>query len=353
MSLSRLYKLRRINSFAIAWFMWLWIFRAIGSLAAEAPAAPLPPAQTTPESSQEKTIAQTVEETHDQIERDILEQVIRFDKFFGKIEAESDRKTEYHLRWRNSLRLDNSGHINYGTNLRASLGLSRISDRLRLVIAGEDEPQPLSPNIPQDPGSPGYDRTLTPSTRIVNTELRIGLFKTSSMNMFLGGGFRIAIPFELFVRSRFQYTHPLDDLSLVRFAETLFVNNSSGFGETSEIGLERLLPWEFLLRWANSGTVSEKIPGLEWGTELSLLRELSPKSAVTVGGGIYGNSAASPVLANYRVFTCYRRNILVNWLYYELEPEIFWPRGSSGAFVSNYAVTFRLEVVFRGSAKGK
>jgi hypothetical protein len=85
---------------------------------------------------------------------------------------------------------------------------------------------------------------------------------------------------------------------------------------------------------------------MEWGSELSLIRELSVKSAITFTGGIYGSSNPSTIANNYRFLTRYRQNFLTEWLYYELEPEISWPRTADGARVAKYAMTFRLEVVF-------
>lgn len=122
-------------------------------------------------------------------------------------------------------------------------------------------------------------------------------------------------------------------------------------GETTEIDLERLLDRKTLLRWANAGTVSYEIKGMEWGSELSLIRELSHRSAVTLTGGVYGHSYIDGVVDNYRVFSCYRRNFLRSWLFYELEPEISWPRSADGSFSTNLALTFRLEVMFQGKEK--
>lgn len=89
---------------------------------------------------------------------------------------------------------------------------------------------------------------------------------------------------------------------------------------------------------------------MEWATELSLLRELSPRSAITFGGGLAGHTRPDALVDTYRVFTRYRRNFLRPWLFCELEPEITWPRDAAGAYTSAYAFTFRIEVVFQGTA---
>jgi hypothetical protein len=306
-----------------------------------------PPAESA-STSYVQTLERTMDEAHASIERNILHQAVRLDNFFGYERGNNQRPTKYELRWRNSLRVDHAWSFTPGTTIQAHLTLSKISDRLRIVIAGENEKNQPSQTLPKDPGSPGFDRT-TPTAHFANTELRYELVRTPSVNVFLGAGVRIAIPFEAFVRSRFQYTHPLNDITLMRVAETFFVKNSDLLGETTEFSLEWSFGKHTILRWANAGTASEEIEGVEWGTELSLLQELSPKSAITLTGGIYGDSSVNGPVTNFRLLARYRRNFLRDWLFFELEPEVSWPRETSGSFPATYAFTFYLEVVFKGA----
>jgi hypothetical protein len=149
------------------------------------------------------------------------------------------------------------------------------------------------------------------------------------------------------------YTYHISEVALVRIGETVFLNNSIGAGETTEVSLERSLDPKTILRWANTGTVSRQILGLEWGSDLSLIHELSPRNAITVAAGVFGNTSLSEAISNVRVLARYRRNFLRSWLFYELEPEISWPRNDAGEFHARFAVTFLVEVVFKGSATGK
>ena len=89
---------------------------------------------------------------------------------------------------------------------------------------------------------------------------------------------------------------------------------------------------------------------MEWGTELSMIRQLSPLSAITLTGGAYGNTSASAMVGNYKIFTRYRRNFLRSWLFYELEPEVSWPRNDAGQYLAKFAFTARIEVVFQRAA---
>src|SRR6185369_1077168 len=286
---------------------------------------------------------------HDRIEQGILGQVARFDNYFGDTKSGDDLRTGYQLQVRNFVRVEKGGKLGVGASVRASAIFSKISDRLRLYISGDNEPQPIAPRLPEDPGNPGFDRPAQ-TARIVNTELRYGFYQTPSTDMFLGAGFRLAIPTETFVRTRGQYTHHFNDVTLVRLAETLFVNNIVTLGETTELTLERILNPKNLLQWASAGTLAYGINGLEWGTELSLLHLLSPKSSITFTGGVYGNTGIDDVITNYRLLARYRRNFLRSWLFYELVPELSWPRQADGQFPTNYAMTFVLEVKFKGSS---
>lgn len=360
----RSWPLRLITTVFLAAQIFILLAGAAIAVAEEIPApepVPLPtPTQTSepapaPEVLRKKAIAigKTIDETHERLERSILNQVIRLDKFFGTVKPEQEQKVKYDLRWRNSVRIEKGGKVSFGTTARANILLSRINERLRLTISGGDEPEPLSPGLPEDPGNPGFDRTTQTNTRLVNTELRYGLLHSPVMDLFLGAGVRLVIPPEAFVRSRFQYTYHLSDATLARFGETLFVKNPVGPGETTEVGLEHSLNQNTFLRWSNSGTISYEISGMEWGTELSLIKELSSKSAVTLTGGAYGNTSITDWVTNYRILTRYRRNFLRPWLFYEIEPELSWPRSTAGYFHTNFATTFRIEMQFHGADAGK
>jgi hypothetical protein len=223
---------------------------------------------------------------------------------------------------------------------------------MTLFISREGESDTTKQSLPKDPGNPGFDRT-TPTTHFTNTELRYELIQSPSVNMFLGAGVRIKIPFEEFIRSRISYTRHLGKVSLMNLGETFFLNSSTGLGETTEISLERLYAPGTILRWASSGTVSHYIDGLEWGSELSLIQGISPRSAVTVTGGVYGNTTTSLENSSFRIRARFRQNFFRKWLFYELEPEIDWQRNDDGNYPATLAFTFRLEVVFQKTAAPK
>jgi hypothetical protein len=303
---------------------------------------------------EKKTLKETIvdiekkmEATHEKLERDIMDQVIRLDDFFGTVQMEHRRKTSYEFRLRNGLRMEEGGKFRPDITLRANMVLPKASENLRLFISGENQVEPLSPALPRDPGNPGFDRTFQPAAKVVNTEFRYRLIEKPNENLFIGAGVKVALPLDPFARLRYEYSHYLGSTLLLRVAETPFIKNSLGLGETTEVSLERALDEKTILRLANSATLSQEFHGMEWGSEISWIRELSAKSAITFTGGIYGSSNPSTVVNNYRLLARYRRNFLTDWLFYELEPEIFWPRDSDGTRAHKIAMTFRLEALFQ------
>jgi hypothetical protein len=289
-----------------------------------------------------------MDKTHAMFERNILTQMVHFDDYFGSVKPEHLRQTRYDIRWRNSIRVEHGQNLKYGTTFRANIALSKISQRLHLFIAGEEEPGLTTQSLPPDPGNPGFDRT-TPTAHFANTELRYELIQKPAFNIFLGAGVRLALPLEAFARSRLQYFRNLGDVSIMRVAETFYVKSDDFLGETTEFSLERLIGGTTLLRWASAATASKKIEGLEWGSELSQFRQLSSKSAITLTEGIFGNTTFSAMVQNYQILARYRRNFWRSWLFYELEPQVSWPRNPDGARPATLAVTFRIEVVFQGT----
>ena len=287
-----------------------------------------------------------VDRYHSLVERDLFETVAWFDRFFGDQWMEVKERPASYLRWINEFRWDQEDAFSYRMKARAILRLPRLKEKWRLVISGETKGDPNAVN-PEDPGNPGVD--VTSRVRTGSTELIYDLWSNSRSTLDLGAGVRVKIPPDTFVRTRFQHARPIAFDTLGRLTAIAFWDGRDGFGQSNQVDFERALAPPTLLRWSNTMTITEKSNGWGWGSELSLLHKLSPKSAITFGGGTSGTTRPGWVAQNFRVYTRYRRNVLRKWFFIEGEPGIRWPRKEDGSRPPVWGATVRFEVLFTGS----
>jgi hypothetical protein len=287
-----------------------------------------------------------VDRTHSRVERDLFDTVLWFDRFFGDERVDVAERPESFLRWMNDLRWDEEEHFSFRSTVRASLRLPRLKKRWRLVISGETRGDPNA-ITPEDPGNPGLD--VGSRVRSGSTELVYDILRTPRSTFDVGAGVRVKIPPDAFVRTRFQHARPVAPNTLGRFTATAFWDARDGLGESNQVDLERWLAPPTLLRWSNTFSIAEKIPGWTWGTDLSLLQKLSPKSAITFAGGVSGSTRPAWIAQNYRILARYRRNVYRKWLFLEGEPDIHWPRKEDGSRKPVWGATLRAEIVFTGA----
>ncbi|MFA6149026.1 MAG: hypothetical protein WC899_12535 [bacterium] len=287
-----------------------------------------------------------VDRTHSRVERNLFDTVAWFDRFFGDERMEVTERPESFLRWTNELRWDEEEHFSFRSTVRASVRLPRLKKRWRLVISGETKGDPNAVTQ-EDPGNPGLD--VGSRTRTGSTELVYDLLRTPRSSLDVGAGVRVKLPPDAFVRTRFQHARPIGLETLGRFTIIGYWDARDGFGESNQVDLERWLAPPTLLRWSNSLAIVENRSGWTWGSELSLLHKLSPKSAVTFAGGASGSSRPAWIATNYRVLARYRRNVWRKWLFLEGEPDIRWPRKEDGSRKPVWGAVLRAEILFNGA----
>jgi hypothetical protein len=286
-----------------------------------------------------------VDRYHSRVERDLFDTVVWFDRFFGDERMVVTERPESYLRWMNDSRWDEEEGFTFRSTVRASLRLPRLKKRWRLVISGETRGDPNAV-IPEDPGNPG----LNPGSQVRtgSTELIYDILRTPRSALDVGAGVQVKIPPNAFVRTRFQHARPIALNTLGRFTATAYWDARDGLGESNQVDLERWLAPPTLLRWSNTLTITEESNGWTWGTELSLLHKLSPKSAITFSGGVSGSTRPAWIAQNYRVLARYRRNVYRKWLFLEGEPDIHWPRKEDGSRKPVWGATLRAEILFTG-----
>jgi hypothetical protein len=269
--------------------------------------------------------------------------VLVFDRFFSDETALDAERSRSFLRWRNELRVERGTPI-YTTNLRADLrlpGLNRLLDRLRLVVEGQTR-DTIAAMFPGD--GEEVDEPLGSG----GAELRLRLWEGLIAHGDIGAGLLLELPPGAFTRARLRWAIPVGELFLTRLATSVFWRTDTRFGTSLDASLERGIKRAALLRLSGQAQLTQVSRGVEWSTELAALRAFTRTVAASVGVGMLGASDARPAVDRYRVATRLRSDVYRRWLFLELEPEVFWPWIPDRRRDAAFAITFRVEVQFRG-----
>jgi hypothetical protein len=141
-----------------------------------------------------------------------------------------------------------------------------------------------------------------------------------------GAGVRLQFPLDPYVKGGYIYQHGAVEDMLFSFRQTGFYQQTEGVGTTSRIDLERLLPGPWLVRWTNSGTLSEESKGLRGYSSVMALRGFPGRKAFAVALGFNGEMDAEVPLQDYGIKAAWRKGIARDWLVLELRASLDYPR---------------------------
>ncbi len=130
----------------------------------------------------------------------------------------------------------------------------------------------------------------------------------------------------------------------------LFWREEEGFGVSTELELNQILDENTLFRWKYSLLRSEKSLGNEWRNKFSLINQLSEESWIAYELRINGDTRNQYNVENYKFSIRFRNQTSIDWLYWEVEPEILYIRTPDSLDREMVpGITIRLEVQFEKS----
>ena len=265
---------------------------------------------------------------HQYVNESFCEPAVWFDSFFGSDRIDEEVRPGSHVRWTNDFIQTEGTGFEYVTKIRASLKLPKATDRLKLVFEGEQE---------------GAIEDVIPSNEEeVKTDIGLlfALLQSQRTNL------NLKVNLSLEIALRYRYVYPFTETFLTRFTQTFYQTDDDA-GSQSRLDMEKRLNEELLLRWTNITEDSQLVAGAEQTSALVLFQKLSNISALSYESSVTARTIPETYNTNARLAVRYRRNFYRKWLFYELVPEITWPREfviderkQVGAFM------FRLEINF-------
>lgn len=287
-----------------------------------------------------------LDQVHDFVQDNTCEPAVWFDTFFVKDHVLLDVRPATLIVLRNSARWTEGQGVNFIPYYRFRYRLPQMENllkRAKFYIVSESSVDKFT-NQPGQPVNPGVDPNTGDRKPILG--VRADLYTWLRSLISFESGIKISLHPDAYVRMRYQYTKPFADVYLVRLSEIAMWQTIEHFTNTVQLDLERKLSTFSFVRWGNNMTYTEGANGMTWNTGISLLDQLTPKSAISYDTNIWGVNYPKWSVDNYRIGALYRRNFYRSWLFFELGPEITWPKDESGHRNSVYAFMATLEIQF-------
>lgn len=334
--------MRRNNTIFIG---LLWFFLVLGppsfALAVDIPQDDI--RSTGPCMGEEGFADAWLDRTHVYLNKILCQPSVWFDNFFGEQRVGNEWPGSL-VTWKNSYRLDEKEDEIFLTRIDADLRLPNAR-RLRLVIESERS-EDNTDILASDKTSGAADPISESEKRRTTVGFRFLVSESRRTNFNLGVGVRFDTPLDPYVRTRLRITEPIGPSSLIRITPSATLYRDEGLSRSLRLDIERRVGENILLRASETGSWKEGLPGIQWGTELSFLERLSPKTVLNVKAGAKGQTQPFVYTDRYRLSFRVRKNVYRPWFFVELEPELYWPRDEEGNYRKYHALTFRAEIQF-------
>lgn len=272
--------------------------------------------------------ANLIDDVHGYFNEQFCTPAVWFDNFFSTERSDEELRPGSSLRWQNDFTEDEFGVSTYTTRFRGSLKLPKASKKLRLVFEGdqEDSVEDIVPsNIEDSESQIGFLYEITQSPR-ANLSWKLSLSPSLTM--------------------RYRYSFPHSEQFTTRFTQQLFYKDSA-FGASATVDFIYSFSEDLILRQANDLGRTEDDDASKWTTGLVLFQRLNEKSALSYESSYNGTTEPEVFATNARIGVRYRRQIYRKWLFFELAPEVTWPRELfTDKRKKTNALFFRLEVNF-------
>jgi hypothetical protein len=261
---------------------------------------------------------------HTKVYTSVCGSALWFDNFFGneRIEVESDEthgRLSLHVVWSEYDDFDFRGRF------RAHINLPNVDNRFHAFFGRLDKEEYLTDTV---------DTIEDPYSAFRETEgndWMVGLGYNplrgrSNHKLRISAGVKVSFPMDPYVKTQYRFHHLFGDNRLVRFRQTLFWRNEERLGTTTNIDLDQRINHRFLLRWANTATLTQESDGVRWWSNLALYHDLSSGRAMAYKIWWRGETEAPVTVRETGFRIIYRQQIWREWLFGDVETGVSWPQ---------------------------
>ena len=237
------------------------------------------------------------------------------------------------------------GDGNFKFAARLNLKLPVTEGRLRLLV--ETDPENNVTDEPTKTSTSSNNKISAPGGAAVAVRYEQKEGSQWHYNADAGVKFRgIATAPNPFARARGSYSTSIGEWRS-KATESLFWFNSIGLGETTQVDLERILNASLLFRATSNATWLNDKKNFDLRQDFTFFHTVDDRNVLRYQGSVIGVSNPQLRVTDYVVQVLYRYRLNREWLFFELNPQLHFPRDKN--YDPSPALSMRLELLFDDS----
>lgn len=283
---------------------------------------------------------ESIDEPRNYLSNKIVEFGKSVDQFFGDPRYfQENNKSVVQVEFNQTF--DEGGNYQNRLEGKAKFDLPASQKRFRLVI--ESNPSQNTAGEIRKDVTPLSKQPTTNKPEQYAASLRYEQPEHDRVNFSSELGAQFQFPLDPFARSRASYSIPFEDWHF-KVAETVFWFSSIGLGETTQIDMEHQLGPPVLFRATSTATCYESPQNCDLRQDLTIYHTLSDRAAIQHQISVLGVSEPKLTETNYVIQSKYRYRLHKDWVFYEINPQISFPK--TDAFHLNSLLFLKLEMLF-------
>jgi len=280
--------------------------------------------------------------TQDIVSQAVQNTAVSIDRYIARDSFDELERNDSYVRLRIVERLGESGRHDSEARVSAKIDLPSSKRKLKLVFDTDPDDFDSLEDKQRDIGIGTDISDKKSENAAVGLALEELLLNNWKMN--LGAGVRLRSALDPYGRARFSRYYKFNENWSSRFRETFFYYDSKSWGADSEIDLYRPLDNDRLLHLSLAGQYLDSENNWEWVQGVSVNQRINRNNALEYQVGVSANSNPTLRVSNYWIRSKWQHRLYKDWLYFNVTPEVTFPRGES--FSASFQVNLELELFF-------
>jgi hypothetical protein len=275
-----------------------------------------------------------LERFHSSVSEDVLNTAYWLDSFFGGVRIDEETKKS-RLRVNVSLDLEKDQKSVVRSNTNINLVLPRLKNHFQLLFGGDTEETIDT----KDSASQVLEKFN--DTENYSSALRYILLAAQGWDTSLDGGVKLSSGSNFFVRTRIRKNIELAPW-IFRITERLTLFEEIGLESISSVDFDRKISENFFFRITPSATWREELWTLN--PSVSVFHQWDERLATAFVFGVNISTDPNTQVEEYALKIKLRKKIKGDWLFFEMVPELSFPREESFNVIPK--IEFKIEAIF-------